>query len=208
MNDPQAALTLLQASGLRQRHLGPLDLSLRAGECVALSGASGSGKTLLLRALADLDVHEGSLALNGVPCSQFKGHAWRRLVGLLPAESQWWAERIGEHFTRVDESVLQALGFDQACLEWQVARCSTGERQRLALARLLMGRPKVLLLDEPTASLDRENSERVERLLLALCREQGLGLLWVSHSQGQIRRVADRHYRIEGGMLQAEAVPA
>ena len=202
MQSDNNKLKLLDINGLRRLHLGPVAFAIEAGECVAISGESGSGKSMLLRALADLDAHEGRVLLNGVPSTQFKGHAWRRLVGLLPAESQWWSDRIGDHFNRSDEMLLEALGFGPEVMDWSVARCSTGERQRLALLRLLMGRPKVLLLDEPTASLDSQNAARVEQLLMSLCRGQGLGLIWVSHSPEQITRVADRHYRIKEGQLE------
>lgn len=186
---------------LKTRHIGPCELELEAGECVTLSGASGSGKTLLLRALADLDLHQGEVFLDGEPCSDMKGHQWRRRVGLLPAESQWWGERIGEHFARPDEMLLGELGFGPEVMEWEVARCSTGERQRLALARLLQNEPRVLLLDEPTASLDGDSVVRVEGVI-AQRLEQGCAVLWVTHDEAQARRVAARRLRIVDGQLE------
>jgi len=82
-----------------------------------------------------------------------------------------------------------------------VMRCSTGERQRLALIRLLCGQPKVLLLDEPTASLDEKNVQAVEALVKEYLLAGGV-VIWVSHDSNQIQRVADRHYRITGNQLQ------
>lgn len=187
---------------LRTRHIGPLDLTVAHGECVVLSGTSGAGKTLLLRAIADLDEHQGEVRLDGRSCREMRAHEWRRRVGLLPAESQWWGESIGEHFSRVDETLLGELGFHPEVMHWQVARCSTGERQRLALLRLLQNAPEALLLDEPTASLDRENVARVEALLQRLRREQQLALLWVSHDTAQATRVAKRRLQIIDGRLQ------
>jgi ABC-type iron transport system FetAB ATPase subunit len=171
------------------------------GECVALSGASGTGKTLLLRAIADLDAHEGEVTLDGSDCKTMRAHEWRHRVGLLPAESQWWGERIGDHFTTVDEGLLKGLGFDREVMSWEVARCSTGERQRLAMIRLLQNRPEVLLLDEPTASLDAENVARVEALIERLRREWAVAVLWVSHDAAQAGRVATRRLRITDGRL-------
>lgn len=190
---------------LRNLHVGPLDLELAAAECVVIAGPSGAGKTLLLRAIADLDPHDGELLLDGEPCSAMPAHAWRRRVGLLPAESQWWAERVGEHFSSLDAPLLEQLGFPPAVMEWEVARCSTGERQRLALLRLLQNRPAVLLLDEPTASLDADNVARVEALIARLQEEQGLAVLWVSHDPGQAERVATRRLQMSDGRLQAVA---
>jgi len=183
-------------------HVGPIDLTLADGECVALSGPSGAGKTLLLRAIADLDLHEGELWQGNVACADMRAHDWRRQVGLLPAESQWWGERIGEHFQDVDEVLLNELGFNREVMGWEVARCSTGERQRLALLRLLQNNPQVLLLDEPTASLDAENVSRVETLIGRLRNDNGLAVLWVSHDAAQATRVATRRLQVTDGQIQ------
>lgn len=75
-------------------------------------------------------------------------------------------------------------------MDWEVSRLSSGERQRLSLARLLAGYPKVLLLDEPTANLDKANTNRVEELILTYLREQGASALWVSHDPEQRHRMA------------------
>ncbi len=187
---------------LRTLHVGPVDLAISPGECVVLTGASGSGKTLLLRAIADLDCHEGEVLLDGVACHTMHAHDWRSGVGLLPAESQWWGESIGAHFQQPDEALLKQLGFGCEVMDWEVARCSTGERQRLALARLLQNRIKVLLLDEPTASLDAENVSRVEAVVKQLRQERAIAVLWVSHDPAQAERVATRRMRIESGRLQ------
>ena len=182
-------------------HLGPIEWQINRGECVSLCGASGSGKSLLLRALADLDPHGGEVSLGGDSALSMPGHLWRRRVGLLPAEPFWWAERVGEHFDTVDAPLLDALGLETGALDWQVARCSTGERQRLALARLLQNKPEVLLLDEPTAALDPQSVEQVEALLEAYRREQDAVVIWVSHDAAQRLRVAQRHYGIDGHNL-------
>ena len=184
---------------LRNRHVGPLDLELAAGECVCLSGPSGAGKSLLLRAVADLDPHAGEACLDGVPATRMSGPEWRRRVGLLAAESQWWFDRVGDHFNALDPAGLERLGFGPEVAEWEVARLSTGERQRLAVLRLLANAPAVLLLDEPTANLDPAMVEHVEGLLLDYREARGAGLLWVSHDARQAARVADRLLRVEGG---------
>jgi len=186
------------------RDIGPLDFSVAAGECVCLSGASGAGKSLLLRALADMEPHLGRVFLDGVGCEIVPAPQWRRNVALLTAESAWWHDRVGEHFSRVDESLLAELGFEKQVMGADVHSLSTGERQRLALLRLLAGRPRVLLLDEPTASLDPLNTERVEHLLRRYREEQDAGVLWVSHDPLQVRRVAHRHWHLEDGHLREE----
>lgn len=197
-----AGLTIKQ---LRTVHLGPIDLDVGVGECLVLTGPSGSGKTLLLRAIADLDCHEGEVILNGEACSSMRAHEWRCKVGLLVAESQWWGERIGDHFQQSDEELLAQLGFGSEVMDWEVARCSTGERQRLALARLLQNYPQVLLLDEPTASLDAENVARVEAVVKQWRQEHGVTVLWVSHDPAQAERVATRRIHIDNGRLEEVA---
>lgn len=187
---------------LQTRHVGPISLQLSHGECVVIGGPSGAGKTLLLRAVADLDAHDGEVLLDGVASSEMRAHEWRQRVGMLPAESQWWHESIGNHFRKVDEELLDALGFEPGVMNWEVSRCSTGERQRLALLRLLQQQPKVLLLDEPTASLDAANISRVERVVETLRVEQGLCVLWVSHDVAQATRMATRKLNLNAGQLQ------
>ncbi len=182
--------------------VGPLDLSLSAGECLCLSGASGSGKSRLLRAIADLDPHEGKVLLAGQACCDMDPARWRQQVGLLPAESHWWFRELRAHFPQPDHPRMKALGLDDRVLEQPVNHLSSGERQRLALLRLLANRPRVLLLDEPTANLDSRSAAAVEALLLEYLAANEVALLWVSHDPEQIRRVAHRHLRLESGRLQ------
>ena len=185
------------------RHVGPVDLSIGSGECVCIRGASGSGKTLLLRAIADLDPHRGDALLDAASCSSLPAPEWRRAVAIVAAESQWWSERVGDHFDNgIEARWMERLGLPAAALDWEVARCSTGERQRLALLRTLMQAPAVLLLDEPTGNLDAEGTRRVEALLADYRQARQPALLWVSHDGAQIERVAQRSYLLDDGRLQ------
>jgi len=152
-----AGTPILQVRDLRTNLLGPVSLSLSVGECVAVRGPSGAGKTLLLRAIADLDPNEGLVCLDGRDRSAIGGPEWRRRVGYVPAEPGWWADTVGEHFSEWTAALAFArdLGFPEEAKAWPITRLSTGERLRLALIRALMVGPKLLLLDEPTAALDR-----------------------------------------------------
>ena len=199
MSEPLLAFAELRAQGR-----GPYSLDLAAGECVTLRGASGSGKSLLLRAIADLDPHEGRTTLDGVACAEIPAPLWRRQVALLPAESQWWADDVGAHFPPDDCPYWEPLGFNAEVRHWQVSRLSSGEKQRLALSRALMNRPRVLLLDEPTASLDPTNIQAVEALVRAYQKETGAAVLWVSHDAAQAARVGRRHFRLTAHGLEEE----
>lgn len=192
----------LEIRQLVTRHVGPVDLSIEAGECVCIQGESGSGKTLLLRAIADLDPHEGELLSDGVACSTISAPQWRRKVALIASESQWWYDRVGDHFDDgIDDEWMDAVGLPAEALDWEVARCSTGERQRLALLRALTGQPQVLLLDEPTGNLDDDSTRRVEAVLDAYRQRHRAAILWVSHDHRQIERVARRSLRLCNGKL-------
>ncbi|HEY2538301.1 MAG TPA: ATP-binding cassette domain-containing protein [Stellaceae bacterium] len=196
---------ILQVRDLRTNILKPASLSLSAGECIAVRGPSGAGKTLLLRAIADLDPNEGLVTLDGRDRSTIPGPEWRRLVGYVPAEPGWWADTVGEHFGEWAAALAFArdLGFPEEAKAWPITRLSTGERLRLALIRALMVRPKVLLLDEPTAALDPASVEAVEALIGTRVRA-GLAVLWVTHDAAQAKRVAHRLLVVGGGQVREE----
>ncbi|MCW8923177.1 MAG: ATP-binding cassette domain-containing protein, partial [Gammaproteobacteria bacterium] len=139
---------MLKVSEIIINTLAPISFELAAGECLGVSGESGCGKTRLLRAIADMDCVEGTACLEDVCQPDVSGAEWRKQVALLPAESQWWFDTVAPHFPE-DQVDFASLGFDAAVSQWQLSRCSSGEKQRLSILRLLANRPRVLLLDEP-----------------------------------------------------------
>jgi ABC-type iron transport system FetAB ATPase subunit len=195
-------LPVLKIEQLSNERFGPVDLVVNNAESVCISGASGSGKSTLLRAVADLDPHQGRVWLDDEEQHTIPAPQWRSRLGLLAAESYWWFDDVRLHFSHIEDVWFELLGFDLDVLDWQVSRLSSGERQRLALLRLLCHKPDVLLLDEPSANLDRENSRRVEQLIDSYQQHNAAPVLWISHDPEQIERIARRHYRIVGGRLQ------
>ena len=191
----------LELQALSTSHLSSLSLSLQPGEIVSLNGASGAGKSLLLRAICDLIEHQGEILLNGVSHLELPAHQWRRSVGLLTAESYWWHEHIGDHFEGDITEPLSQLGLSAAILQQDVSQCSTGERQRLALIRLLQNQPKVLLLDEPTSGLDKATRVKVEALIRQYVSQQQAAVIWVSHDIEQCQRIGSRHLQIVDGCV-------
>lgn len=191
---------MLRLEQLQPQGLDPIDLELGAGECLAVQGASGSGKTLLLRAIADLDPCPGEVMLDGASRGSMTGPAWRRQVMYVSAESGWWGERVGEHFEDWQAVVQRhgTVGLPADCDGWAVQRLSTGERQRLALLRAIERVPRVLLLDEPTSGLDTTAIAAAEALLDD-CRRDGMALVWVTHDPVQAARVASRHLTLCAG---------
>jgi UDP-glucose/iron transport system ATP-binding protein len=201
----QTGTSLLSIRDLGTNLLKPTSFSMSTGECVAIRGPSGGGKTLLLRAIADLDPNEGTVCLEGRNRATISGPEWRRLVGYVPAEPGWWAETVGNHFAewKAAAAFLERLGFSDETKTWRISRLSTGERLRLALIRALSMRPKVLLLDEPTAALDAASATAVEALMSSRMRA-GLGVLWVTHDPAQARRMAHRQLLVENGCVREE----
>ena len=186
---------------LGTKHVGPVSLSVAGGECLAIMGASGSGKSLLFRAIADLDPNHGDVSLNGRSREEMPAYEWRRQVSYVPAETGWWADRVGDHFGADGdlEDLLETVDLKNA-LGWDVNRLSTGERHRLGIVRALQTGPSVLLLDEPTASLDADMTAAVESLIKQqLARD--VCVLLVSHDPEQAKRIADRSMRMRGGRL-------
>lgn len=192
---------LLDIVQLKTGLIGPIELSMAAGECLAILGPSGSGKSLLLRAIADLDPNSGEIRLDGRSRDAMPAYEWRRLVSLVPAESGWWTDRVAEHFKAGPglSELLRAVGLPDA-LDWQVSRLSTGERQRLAIVRALQGAPQVLLLDEPTAALDAASTLKVEELMRRQL-EQGVTILLVTHDPEQAGRLANRRITLKDGRI-------
>ncbi len=193
---------MLVIEELRSAHVGPVDLAVAAGECVTVEGPSGSGKTLFLRAVVDLDPNRGRVRLDGAVREAMPAWRWRRLVGMVPAESGWWSDRVGDHFERPEAlpPLLEALGLPPDSPGWEVARLSSGERHRLAIARALCLEPRALLLDEPTASLDAAATARVEALIRGLLRT-GRPVVLVTHDPAQARRLSARRLAMAGGRL-------
>lgn len=169
---------------------------------MAVTGPSGAGKTLLLRAIADLDPNEGDVRAGGLLRAKTPAPRWRQSVAYVAAESAWWADTVAEHFAdpAAARPLFQALGLPPDCANWRIARLSSGEKQRLALARSLVKRPPVLLLDEPTAALDETSVQAVEMLVQAE-KSRGTALLLVTHDAGQALRLAERRLRVADGRV-------
>ncbi len=177
----------LKAFGMKAE----VDFELVAEEWVILFGPSGTGKSVLLRALADLIPHSGDVFLETEAQDDMCPETWRRQVMYFPAETAWWRESVEEHFdTQPTAEQLQSVGLKTEHLKRTINSLSSGEKQRLALLRGLLYQPKVLLLDEITANLDPESTAQVEQLLKEYVNEHRATVLWVSHDELQSKRLA------------------
>jgi signal transduction histidine kinase/ABC-type multidrug transport system ATPase subunit len=205
--------------------LDGVDLAVRAGEVVALAGENGAGKTTLIRAVAgDVAPASGSIRLGGRPVAPDPAAAAKlgvRIVwqDLALAENLDVAsnvmlgnERRRHLFSEVAlhhdaAKLFQQLGIPIRDTTRSITSLSGGQRQMVAVARAMAHDPRLLLLDEPTASLGVQESALVERLINRL-RERGTTILLSCHDTGQMFRLADRIVVLRHGRVVAEVSPS
>ncbi|HSH88645.1 MAG TPA: phosphate ABC transporter ATP-binding protein [Ramlibacter sp.] len=186
--------------------LSGIDLRLAAGERLAVIGSNGSGKSTLLRVLNGLVEPASGSVLRDTAMRQAmvfqRPHMLRASAMANVAVGQWLA---GTPWKTAKERALPALarvGLAEVALRKATA-LSSGQQQRLALARAWSLQPDVLLLDEPTSSLDPHAKREVEALMAGFA-ETGMTLVFASHNLGQVKRLATRVAYVEQGRLLAD----
>ena len=196
-----------------------LDLTVRAGEIVALVGQSGSGKSSLLHIAGLLEAPTaGDVLVAGQNCSTLDDQARTRIrrigIGfvyqfhhLLPEFSALENVMIPQFLAGASRMEAEARARDlltrmglEARVEHRPSELSGGEQQRVAIARALANRPLLLLADEPTGNLDPETAARVHDELLRLIREEGLGALVATHNL-ELARGMSRIARLDRGRI-------
>ena len=204
--------TRLEIAGLKKRFgkrlvLEEVDLQVNAGEFVAIVGRSGCGKSTLLRLIAGLETPtDGEIALDGAPVRGVNPAV--RVMFQEPRLLPWLkvADNValgidGEpDKKRRTAEALNQVGLTEYGEEWPSV-LSGGQRQRAALARALVGRPRLLLLDEPLGALDALTRIEMQRLIETLWEEQGFTALLVTHDVEEAVALADRVVLIEGGKI-------
>ena len=203
------ALFNLQSVNIRfgqVRALSDCSLTIQAGERVALIGSNGSGKSTLLRALHGLLLPTSGALATGLNLRQAmlfqRPYMLRTSVQNNIALGLWLR---GNQWKQAKELALQAL--ERVGLLELAGRSakalSGGQQQRVALARAWAGQPAVVLLDEPTSSLDPNAKREVERLMQEFA-DSGMTLIFSSHNLGQVKRLASRVVYLEHGRVVAD----
>lgn len=197
--------------------LDRVSLRIAAGERWSVFGPTGAGKTLFLRALALLDaIDSGQVLWNESPIADADVPAYRRNVIYLhqrpaliegtvednlklplsfhAAKDTAWSRELVTHY-------LDCIGKPWQFLERTADQLSGGERQIVALIRALLQGPQVLLLDEPTAALDRDSAHKLESLVQTYLTDapQQRASVWITHDAAQVERVADWQLPIRAG---------
>lgn len=216
---PVVAITGVSKSFGPRRILHGLNLAVPAGESLALIGANGTGKSTLLRMIVRLaEADAGQIRVLGETVGGLRGTALKRfrarvgvvfqkhnLVARLSALSnvvhgvqsrqsgpRAWAQSLATAEVREEAmACLDAVGLADKALQ-RADSLSGGQSQRVAIARMLMQRPELVLADEPDASLDPRAGREVMELLFRLTRDKGLSLIFVSHHMAHALRFSDR----------------
>jgi putative ABC transport system ATP-binding protein len=190
-----------------------IDLEVKKGEIMALVGPSGSGKSTLLRCLNRLiEIDEGDITFNGKNMKSIEPVKLRRNVVLVHQESAMFPGTVYENVAYgpsllgnvQKEHIINCLsesGLSHDYVEKNALKLSGGEKKRVALARALALRPKVLLLDEPTEGVDPKKIEHVEKTILDFSKKHDLTVLWVTHNVQQAKRVSDRIANLKDGRV-------
>ena len=194
--------------------LDNVSFSIESGKSVALWGANGAGKTTVIRCLLGVHPFEGSLTVDGIDV-QKSGKDVRRLIGYVPQEmaffdlSVWETMQFYARLKKIDTDVIPSVLERVKLIEQDnkpVLALSGGMKQRLALAIALLADPKILLLDEPTASLDAHAQQDFVHMIQDL-NASGKTIVFSSHRFEEVSALADQVIWLEGGRLKAVCTP-
>ncbi len=197
--------------------LSDVSIGLSKGEFLTVTGPSGAGKSMFLRTLNRLqEPHSGVVKLDGVDIQNIDPRELRKRVGMLfqlpaifegtVAKNISMGIRYNHKCSQMDRPRLKAIiakaatdaGLNSSFLLKDANRLSVGEQQRVCLARALLCKPEVLLLDEPTASLDPASEIVIETTLSSL-NQLGMTIIMVTHKLEQATRLGSKMLRIENG---------
>ncbi len=196
--------------------LSQINTGLERGRLSALIGPSGGGKSTLLRLLNRLDEPDaGQIERRGKLLHSYPVRQLRRKVAFMPQQTTVFAGSLKDNLLLAQtfclpgsaefsqhslNAILERVGLSPHLLDRAAADLSGGERQRLALARLLLAEPEVLLLDEPASALDPPAREQLGQFLRKQV-EAGISVIFSSHDMAFVRRFADNFLFLSKGQI-------
>lgn len=217
--DDRPAEEVLSVSGISvalggRQVLSGVDFTIQAGEFTGLIGSNGAGKTTLFKVILGLQASSGTVLIGGRPRSRRNpliGYVpqkvlldpdvplrARDLVGLGLDGHRFGLPMPTRHRREQVDQMLAAVGAERFA-DQRVGSLSGGELQRVLIAHALIGRPRLLLLDEPLANLDLASEQEVVRLLSRIARDQGIAVLLSAHEMNALLPVMDRIIYLAGG---------
>jgi len=210
-NVSKAVLRKVNGAKVKVQILTSIDLKIQKGELVTIMGTSGSGKTTLLRLINRLsEIDSGNILLNGDDVKDHDPAELRRKIGMVFQMPVVFKGSVRDNIvfsmklwgTTIDiEALARDVVIPVDLLDADAEQLSVGEKQRVCIARALANKPEMLLLDEPTSSLDAVSAEKIEMLLLRLRSEMDMTMLWVTHEKEQVERIGGRRLTLKEGRL-------
>ncbi len=197
-----------------------VDIEIKAGERVALLGPNGAGKTTtLLMILGAISPDKGEVEICGVPQRRNRSHAAEHVgfaAGYLPLAGEMkvreYLTMFGQIYGIPDPSKAIAEGLErfriQHLSEAKGTQLSSGQRTLVGIVRAVLHKPRLLVLDEPTASLDPDVAGRVRGGILDLCADNGTALLVTSHDMLEVERLCERVLFLSAGRVVADGAPS
>lgn len=190
------------------------EILLEENRVTAILGSSGGGKTTFLKLLNNMiTADQGTITYQGKDIESYDPVSLRREIVMLPQDPQIFKGTIKDNFTKTEvitdnensrnlnyNELLQKVSLTQD-LNDAADNLSGGEKQRLALARVMLLEPKVLLLDEPSSSLDKKTEEKIIKRVVDYVRKNNRTLIMVTHSSKIAEKFADKIINIENGKI-------
>lgn len=190
-----------------------ISLDVNKGDCISIVGKSGSGKSTLLKICADLiPITSGNIYFKEKCYTSYNPIELRKSISYCVQTPHLFGETVYDNLEfpfkirnkKVDKSrlvlLLDKFNLNESYLEKNINSLSGGEMQRIAIIRNLIYTPEILLLDEATASLDKENEAKVEEYIKEL-NQSGVTVLWITHSEEQSKSIFNKRMVISEGRI-------
>lgn len=194
--------------------LNNISIGIEEGDCISIVGPSGSGKSTLLKLCADLiSPYKGDIYYRGESYSSYNPLELRRNISYCIQIPYLFGSKVYENLEfpfkirnqKVDNNKISSLinrfNLDESILQKEITSLSGGEKQRIAIIRNLLYTPEILLLDESTSALDKENAEKVEEYVKEL-NGQGVTVLWITHNLDQSKGIFNKRIYISEGKIE------